>query len=80
MGLIGSGFSRAQDLLVQFGSTDAVETVFVNESVLECVLPRTHSSAAGVVSVTLLHQEDRSKIPNDPDVEFRYLDLTKEGL
>ena len=74
--LIGSGFSRAQDLLVQFGcSTKPVRAVFDTEHTLDCVLPR--SDSAGLVSVTLLHRQDRSEIQNENDVEFMYEDVDK---
>ena len=76
--LMGSGFSRAQDLLVQFGSIEAINTKFLNEYTLDCTLPKSVST--GIVPVTLLHRQNRSMIPNDPVVEFTYVDFRKEGL
>ena len=60
--------SWAQELLVQFGSTDAIDTVLENECILNCVLLR--SVSPGIVSVTLLHRQDRSWIPNDREIKF----------
>ena len=75
--LIGSGFSQAQDLLVQFGrGAKPVRAVFDTEHTLDCILPR--SDSAGLVSVTLLLRQDRSEVQNENDVEFMYEDVDKE--